>query len=518
MKSQTTDRLTTFFNAPSGREAVSALRCLGVVLTCLCLANPAWAQELGDYGAPQDPAEYESPADQEEDEILLDSGAEEPRPSQEDTGSQTVPADAEPLLNPVENATALDQAVSEFSLDPSVYELTPTGSAYVTPPDPVGDYLYAIELMETEGGSYSSELADLYLSLGKTLLDSQSFEEAKNALYQAVHLVRVNYGPNSAEQNSYLYTIADIEDRLGDWKAAVNVLDTVYMVNVKAYGEFHPNMLPVLEHLYEWYQLRRPLDSPYVVYSDFENIELLTGRIAIITEMDKGMGHPDSAAIYRRIGQLHFRAAQYILSKGISVEPGIILNTGRTSASNINVQIVSPHYHFINGRDAFKAYVTSVSETENRTELEYAEAMAQFGDYLLMYEKNQVGRHMYELGYQVLAEGEGSKEAADDYFGTPAPFRFLKAEGEPTTSSEERGTLQTVDVSMTVTNNGVIRKVEVLDPLADITKQLQQYIKRQLTHTRFRPRIDNGVAVKMEDFVYRLAIAESGKIRWKPSD
>ena len=201
-------------------------------------------------------------------------------------------------------------------------------ATYVPSVDPVVDYLDAIDDTEAANGAYSTELADLYQGLGKSLLDKQDYEEAKKAFQQGVLITRVNFGLNSPGQTNFLFAVAQIESLLGNRRLADKVLDDIYLINARNYGENHPGMLPVLDQMLNWYVANRPVESLNNKYTDLERSELLTSKMATIIELDKGLGHPDTADIYRRVGQINWVTLKYVLERGISVEPGVILSTG----------------------------------------------------------------------------------------------------------------------------------------------------------------------------------------------
>lgn len=396
--------------------------------------------------------------------------------------------------------------------------------AYVSAVDPITSYLDAIDRAETEYGAYAGELADLYLGLGHQLMEDLDYDGARDAFHQGVMIVRVNSGPNSLEQGNYLYSIADIETRLGDWKAASKVLNHIYHINALNFGEDSPNMLPVLERMYTWYMDQRPLYSSLAAYEDFKRTEYLARRMAYLTERQHGLGHPNTARIYRTLGQIHFMTVRYVLSQGISVEPGVVMSTG--SPQPPHIQEVSVRDHFREGSMAFERYAEAVGQSEGSTPLEYAEALAQHGDWYLVFQKYQSARDLYQRAYQVLVASEDTSELADDYFGKPTPVRFMNnhqvftavedvedvnqilgeaalvgmddADGEGELAPKSLA----LDVSMTVTRSGDLRNIEVLNAPETMTKEKLRAIERQLEITRFRPGILNGEVVKMTDYVW----------------
>ena len=124
-------------------------------------------------------------------------------------------------------------------------------AGYASPHEPANDYLDAIDSIEGDYGPYATELSDLYLGLGQTLLDSGDYERARDAFHRGVMVVRVNSGPNSPEQTNHLYLIANIEMLRGEAKAADEVLENIQFINSSYFGKDSPEMLLVLDRIYQ---------------------------------------------------------------------------------------------------------------------------------------------------------------------------------------------------------------------------------------------------------------------------
>lgn len=435
-----------------------------------------------------------APAAQDPADTAIDAGASAPGAG---AALPSLSLEADELDLSGDSATGLSLEAADYAVAP--------GEPYQPPRDPVVDYLDAIEQVETEGGAYSPALSDLYLGLGQTLLENLEFDRARDAVHRGVLVTRVNFGPNSPEQTNSLFLIADIENRMGDWDKAVDVLDSIYHINAEHYGPADANLIPVVQRMFDWYMALRPLDSPLARYMDFERSRRLAERLALLTEHNLGLGDPQTSAAYRTLGQLHFLTVRYVLSKGISVEPGVVIATG-VMHQNLDVEQVSVRDHFIEGRDAFTRFVDSVAADANTTPVVHAEALSQLGDWYLVFNKHRTARELYEEAYRMLVEAEGSTELANAYMGTPTPLRFLNVpvDGAWDQPAQEEGF--GVDVSMTVTRNGDLRYVEILDPPEDLTEDQMWEVRQKLRATLFRPGLVNGEVVDTENYVWRYTL------------
>jgi len=372
---------------------------------------------------------------------------------------------------------------------------------YVPPREPANDYLNAIDRIEAEYGPYATELSDLYVGLGQSLIDSGDFEQARDAFQRGVMVVRVNSGPNSPEQSNGLYLIANMEAILGKMEVADDVLHTIYHINSKYYGEDSPELLPVLERIYQWYQVMRPPGSDVVHYPDYERTMELTGKMAQITEASKGMGHPDTSLAYRRLGEAHFQTVRYMMSEDMfsAVSEGFLETREGVEESTRD--------HFRSGRKAFEKYLESLLAQESSSPLEYAGGLADLADWFLVFGKSGDAWDHYEQAYQVLAESEEHAKLADSYMAQPKPVYFFDL--TPGFLEDAPAELQemNLDISMTVTNLGSVRYVEVLNAPQGLSKNDLGNIKRRVRGILFRPAVKEGEVVTIKDFIWQYAIA-----------
>lgn len=380
----------------------------------------------------------------------------------------------------------------------------PEGPRFVIPPQPEREYLDAIDLVESERGPYATALSDLYLGLGESLLQKGDYEEARDAFNRGVMVLRVNSGPNSPEQTNHLYLIANIETILGERKAADDILQNIYFINSNFYGENSPEMLPVLKRMYEWYMVTRPLGSDDVRFADYERAIELTEKMANLSNALNGPGHADTVVAYRRLGQAHFQTVRHLMSEGVSVEAYELVSSGTLQTPG--VVVVSVRKHFVAGRKAFERYLESLQQDESKTALDYAEALAEMGDWHLAFEKYRTARHLYEEAYHVLAESEDYAGLAENFMDRPRPAHYLADQpgffADPAAEFRD----DSLDISMTVTSLGDVRYVEILNAPEGMSEDYLGQIKRQLRGTPFRPALKGGEVVTTEGFILQYAI------------
>lgn len=387
----------------------------------------------------------------------------------------------------------------------------PEEPAYVPPRDQVTEYLRAIDRTEAMTNAYSTELADLYLGLGQSLLEKREYDSAKEAFQQGMQIVRVNYGLNSPEQSNYLFAIANIESTLGNRKAVDQVMENIYLINARNYGEKSAEMIPVLDRMLGWYMRNRPLEHEDSRFADMERAELLAGRKAAIVEEHYGLDHPETASVYRQMGQISWQTARYVLSRGMSIERGLVVAVG-SPPQNPNARAISIKSLVSSGEAAFAKVAASVNSDDSRSALEKAEAVSQLGDWNLAFGKRRTAGDLYEQAHRILADDPVYRHYADEYFDVPTPVRFMQEELLPVDPGQVANE-NVLAVHMTVTEGGRPLDVEIIDAPESFPADHVRLMKRMVSEMRFRPRLVKGTPEKIENFVWYLSLDDS---EWLP--
>ena len=397
---------------------------------------------------------------------------------------------------------ALQMAVAQEAVTPASEERS-------HPEDQVMAYYDAIERTEAAGGAYASELVDLYYGLGKSLIESGELEEARDALHRTVIIARVNFGPNSVEQTNYLYSIADIESSIGNLEAAIDVIENIYLIHARHYGEDNPAMLPAVNQIYGWYASRYPLSSENVRAADFENVSYLAAHIARLTEAQYGLGDVRTALGYRSLGQLHFLAIHHLVENKTYPEPSLVMDFERIGGEELRERPLE--HHFEAGEAAFARAVEAWDAIPEASAVERAEARAQLGDWFLALKAFRKAQDEYERAYSLLAHGSEPSSFANDYMGQPCEVRFLNATGSFVREFGASETGDELELSMTVSPTGQLSKIAIVSAPSDASEEGLQAIMDYLQNTRFRPAVVDGSVRTIEDTRWITTLPKSAQ-------
>ena len=373
--------------------------------------------------------------------------------------------------------------------------------------DPVIDYLDAIEQAESLGGAYAAELVDLHWGMGKQLLEQGELMWARDAFYQAVMVSRVNAGPHCLEQTPYLYSVADIEFRMGDRAGAVHLLDSIYRIHARHFGENSPELLPEVQNIVAWYRERLQQEGQPARPSDFQNVSYLLAREAALTEARYGLGHPATALIYRELGQAHYQALRFFFETGLSPNPELVMAS--EGSGKVELMAESTGEHLQAGEQAFDRAARSWLANPDATELQRAEAVAELGDWYLAFRYFNKARSQYEQAYRLLENSGEFRPLAERYLGVPAPLRFLDPAERFGLGPQPAPGESLLEVSMAVSLTGRIYDIEILKAPADLSEDDRHTLKEYLATTRFRPAVVNGRSSSIEGFVWKILPLEA---------
>tara|TARA_B110000902_G_scaffold21698_1_gene24310 strand:+ start:688 stop:2073 length:1386 start_codon:yes stop_codon:yes gene_type:complete len=403
--------------------------------------------------------------------------------------------------------------------------------------DPVSDYLEAIDTAESELSAYSLELSDLYLGLGKSHLSKQEYVRARQAFQRGMQIERVNFGLNSLSQTPYLMSIAEAESFLGNWDESEKALENLYLINTQAYGARDPRMLPVLDELLDWYLDTYSDRSTNGGYKNLVISEKLGTRMQSILDQTNDLSDPAAPQMYRKLSHLHYFIASHIKKHGEPSESGFTFNAASTASSSKSTS----HMHYRRGKLALQKVVEALELQESTSARDQANAIAELGDWYLVFGQRASANHAYKLAYDFLGDSEQPEELQEALFGSAKLIEFTdhssktspfikavsKAEAPVEETPVEKLPIekppaeepfsdelaeqkaldekslkqkpldkQPMEISMAITSNGVPRNIEIINPPEDLDKNVRRTIFKDIRAQRYRPKLVAGTPTR----------------------
>ena len=364
--------------------------------------------------------------------------------------------------------------------------------------DSITDYMEAIDNSEGQFGAYATELSELYLGLGNALYAGEEYTEALNAFQKGMQIERVNYGLSSLSQSPYLFSIADTERYLGNWDKSQQALERVYTINSKNYGEVDVRMLGVLDKILEWYMDSYKDRRPKGGYANLVISERIAQRMYEILNKDMSLDDPEAPDRFRRLGYLQHVIAVHLKEHGEPSESGLSISmSGSSGRPN---KATTSHLHFLRGKLALEKVIASVIQQPNSTETDQALAIAELGDWYLVFGQKAPATAAYQLALDVLETSEDPQQTREDLFGLPRMIEFSMTKSPPMAAGDQPTESQ-LELAMIISIYGVPNNIEVANPPESLSKEALRDIRRDTRGKRFRPKLVNGLA---EEAPYRM--------------
>jgi tetratricopeptide (TPR) repeat protein len=404
--------------------------------------------------------------------------------------------------------------------------------------------LQQIQEILSRDGPHSFALLEPLTSLGLLYQESEDYALAIVTLERALQIVRINKGLRSLEQVPLVRDLMRIEDARGNhegaWERQQDLLRLVRRYpddirTVPVLREIADNQMAVLNEVIGG---KRP---PEVVLGCYFQEWSMHGdgscdsgsKSTVIQAMlaDAQRNYSDAIAVMLRQGlygddlrELELDVLRGVLlmqsgfgspSLSLSMAPGFIGLSGAEpwrgriaavmqlaswdlpypnvgsleSDSNVftkRVHVMDPYQR---GRQSLRrlyAYGAASSDSP----LRQADAMAQIGDWDLLYSHNGRAMESYALA-QATLEQAGAAAAINELFAPSTPVVLPAFQPNPLIRDETRATTGYIDVAFEITKYGQSRAVEIRDA-ANATLAAKRNLLALIRNNRFRPQLTDG--------------------------
>ena len=357
-----------------------------------------------------------------------------------------------------------------------------------SPVDPIANYSEAIDRVEAQQSAYATELADLYLSLGRAYVDRQDYQKAIGAFTKGLQIERINHGLQSLSQRPYLLSLAETEGLRGDWKQSRSALNNLYQINRQNYDSLDPRLLPVLDDILHWLLKTHRQQPARTGYVSLITAERIGQNIDAILTSDLDADPQTASERYRQLAFLHYRIAEYISQYGDSNSSGISVTT--TASLSDNTQSTSSHMHYQRGKAALEKVVEYRVKQDPENIPQQALAVAELGDWYLLFDRRQSAKNAYKLALNTLKSGDQTHTEVA-LFDQPTMIAFSALHSIAKDVADQ----PQLEVTMTISAVGKISDIEVVSSEPILSQQQLKNLKRNLRSTRFRPKLADGIPV-----------------------
>lgn len=378
----------------------------------------------------------------------------------------------------------------------------------------IADYTERVAQIESQGGAWDANLIESLATLSDLQQRQGDYPAAIDSLNRALHISRINNGLNTTAQIEVVQQLIASHLALEDWNSADLYHNYLFYIQQKAYGSSDPRLIPDLVRLGDWHieAFNRGVGDPLGLRLSTANI-LYQAAARLLAEFD-------STNVSRFVSYQHRIAKTAFL---IARNAELMTEIDRTQFRNqqgqlrdmLNVNSVMLPGGFRSGEQALLDIISVYIGSGNTVAL--AEAYIQLGDWYLLSERRRRAEEQYAVAWKLLVPPEENEEE-DQQPPVQQPAEFSRIRIIPAYVQHDRwlsrpglerpaiSSLQwaEVDLSFTVTRNGLVRDIEILSEESVENAGHFARVSRELRRYRFRPLIVDGEMVESPDNQVRV--------------
>jgi hypothetical protein len=372
--------------------------------------------------------------------------------------------------------------------------------SFIARMDSIREYAESIETIEFEGGVWDRSLIEELSTLGELQQRQGDHATAIETFDRVIHVSRINNGLHTMDQIPAIEQKIESYLATSDWEQADLFYNYMFYVQQKTYGSTDPRIIPMLGRLANW-----NLRAFNIGFGESSGLRLSSAQLlfgAAAKMVDVHFGRSDERYVDY---QQSIANSAYLMSRHPELVTEMNRPEFRLNQDALRQKLISSEYAdsrgFQAGEEALLNIVTQ-KEVDDGISTSLAEATTNLGDWYLMFGRRKAATQMYANAWQIISELENSEELLNEYFGQVIPLpTFLDA---PTSlvfaSGDEKDTkdlnVGIVDLSFDVTENGVVRNLEIVSGETEENSMILGRLRRQVRSSVFRPVIKDGAAIR----------------------
>ncbi len=332
----------------------------------------------------------------------------------------------------------------------------------------IQNFMSSVEIVELVADRLNDALVNPLKGLGAAQLENGRPDLAKKTFTRAAHITQVNEGPHNRDQIEILESIAETDIRLGDTKAARNILDRIHIINVKHFEQNPLGLLPSLMTRAHWHHR-----------AGYYGEERTTYRRAIrIIESSSGKKDRRLIEPLRRLG-----ASFYF----------------------VDISMTTPQQQGLvsTGEMYFKRASRIAEKSEDVGWYELAETRLALADYYTYIDSQNRSRRIYKEIWGLLSADEERLAQRTAWFENPVAIRTEPLPPSATSADANRSHRDTVltgqiVVRYDVSSHGRVRNMRT-EAFPEEFTNMQRVVHREIRRRVYRPRLVEGTPVSAEN-------------------
>lgn len=424
----------------------------------------------------------------------------------EETAPANLPTPYTQLLfveTPVRFEPELDPVLPDLALIPNP-EDDPEFSQRL---EAITNYESVVADLELNGGAWEPGLVEELTALAVIQQQQGNHLEAVEIFDRAIHVNRIHSGLNTLEQIPAVEKMIESYLALGDWEQADLYNDYLFYIQQRAYGPHDPRMIPVLDRLASW-----NIQAFNIGYGDSLGFRLNTAQIllqAAVNMVTVHFGENDGRYVrYRR----NIANSAYLASRNpqlmAEIQQPDFRNMQDVLLNKLDARESIRPIGYQAGEVALREIVRHYAAQDDK-QVELASALADLGDWYLLFERRRTAQDLYKEAWDILATTENGEQHIQRLFGqvTPIPTFTDSIDNLLTTPiTKTDGTTLSydyADVVFDVTDSGKARNIEILSEETEYNSGLFSRLQREIRGSYFRPIIVDGEVVRSDRNYFR---------------
>lgn len=360
-----------------------------------------------------------------------------------------------------------------------------------------------IQRIESEQGPFGAGLSEHLQSLATQYQNDGLHEEALTVFNRAIHVQRINGGLYDLSQAPMIEQAIQSHIAVGDWGEASKRHEHLFWLHQRNFGQDDPRMLPILEKLSSWHLNAYSLNRGPVASHLLNAYSLLQSSVSLIST---NFGENDTRLInpLRGIAISNYYFATLTLDQ---IQQKATISTGPSNAAEAERRARLEQFarnSYYSGKTAMLKILDIFEKNEGTDPVEVMVAQVQLGDWYTMFNLPNSAQKEYESALSLVLKNDSHEplaQTARDLFSKPVALPDLPVfETEVFDNNEPH---DYVLVKFDVNERGQTRNIDIIESKPSDSVGLRVNIRRALKSAKFRPRYEDGKAVKTEGLVHR---------------
>ncbi len=498
---------------PNSRQAFSDAR--AICFSCLLLAAPqSWAADLD-----VENSQVNSPVSTQ----ANNSQADHTLPEEAETSARTDSEPIEPvhigsalIINPLGEVigTTVREAVTastniQMQFNNPIIMGPPDEETFLNLAEDINHYEDMLQERQEQRGAWDPTLAEELMAMGRMLQEQGDFDRALDTFTRAAHISRINHGLVSVEQIAPIESMVETYVAMNRWEEADRQQRYVFYVQSRAFEQNDPRLIPALDKLAQWniMTFRQGIEGEPLLKL-LEAYRLYNAAAALVT-VHFGFNDPRYVSYLKNMTQTAFRLALYGTQSEIdrvsirnhstmagpsvlNTDNGMINNTTRISGFSEGEQAL---------RSIYELYSSPRMRNLEGIEQRKALALAELGDWYMVFNRRQSGFKTYREVYDILLEN-GVNEAEQFFEQLVALPGFIVEDGAPPVQIDGSGQPLRqgyVDISLGVNQYGRSTNVKLLAIEPPDASRVGLEVVRLARGMNFRPRLENRDPIEVNE-------------------